>query len=95
MPSFGEPSGNVFFEAMAHKLPCIGAKQGATTEVIAENKCGLVVENDKDRLAEKIINLFESEGSMSLFGSNGLSAIKERYNWDVVCKNVIDVISKY
>lgn len=94
MPSFGEPAGNVYLEAMAYKLPCIGANQGATAEIISDNNCGFVVDKDTDNLAEKIIELFENEEEMKYYGDNGLLAIREKYNWQKVCEKVLDVVAE-
>ena len=96
MPSFGEPAGVAFLEAMAFKLPIIGARQGATNAIVCDNKCGFVIKRpDSKELADKIIEMFENESLMELFGKNGIRAIQTKYNWNVVCRKAIEIISKF
>ena len=40
LPSYNEAAGNVFVEAMAHKVPCIGADCCAMPEIIVDSQCG-------------------------------------------------------
>ena len=97
LPSFGEPTGNVFLEAMAFKLPCIGANQGATPEIIISNQCGRVVKkiNSTKDLSNTIIEMFENESLMRQYGENGYYAIKKKYNWDLVCNRALSIMNRY
>jgi glycosyltransferase involved in cell wall biosynthesis len=65
MPSYNEATGTVFLEAMAHKVPCIGANCCSMPEIITENNCGFVIEpgNSKE-LAKKICMLLKDEALM-------------------------------
>ena len=96
MPSFGEPTGNVFLEAMAFKLPCIGADQGATPEILIKNDCGRVLTKKSTKeLSNLIIEMFENEDQMKKYGRNGFAAIKTIYNWDVVLDKAHRIMASY
>lgn len=95
MPSFVEAAGSAFLEAMAYGLPCIGAEQGASIEIIRGNDCGALVSgtNPKD-LASYIIELLENEEELRRLGNNARLAIDDKYNWDVVCdKALVNIAS--
>jgi glycosyltransferase involved in cell wall biosynthesis len=96
MPSYVEATSNVFLEAMSNGLPCIGANLSAMPELILGNNCGLVSDpgNIKD-LSRKIISILKDENSLRTFGENGRIAVEKKYNWDIVCKKAVDVISRY
>lgn len=96
MPSYVEATGNVFIEAMANGLPCIGANLSAMPEIIVGNNCGFVSEpgNTKE-LAEKILYLLKDEKLMKDFGANGRIAVKHKYNWDVVCRRAVEIMGRY
>ena len=54
MPSFYEPFGIVFAEAMAHKLPCIGGNSCAIPEIIDNEKTGFIVPPGNSKILGKI-----------------------------------------
>jgi glycosyltransferase involved in cell wall biosynthesis len=96
MPSYVEATGNVFLEAMAYRVPCIGANLSAMPELVLGNNCGFVViPGDVRDLANKIIELLEDENLLKACGSNGRTAIIEKYNWEAVCRKAICIMSKY
>lgn len=96
MPSYVEATGNVFLEAMAYRVPCIGANLSAMPELILGNNCGFVaIPGDVRDLANKIIGLLEDENLLKACGNNGRAAIIEKYNWETVCRKAICIMSKY
>jgi len=96
MPSFVEAAGGSFLEAMSYGIPCIGARQGATIEIIEGNDSGVLVDdNDHRVLAEKIIALFDSERELQRLGANARTAIKEKYNWQKVCNKALAVMKTF
>ncbi len=96
MPSPYEATGNVFLEAMSNKVPCIGADIGATSEILIDNNCGIVVEPGNDRnLAHAIIDLLENKKLLESMGENGFKAIENKYNWDTVCTKAIHIMESY
>ena len=56
MPSLFEPWGNVFTEAMAHGLPCIGTSVGGVPDIIVDGETGyLFPPGDAEAMAEKVL----------------------------------------
>ncbi|MFC1620966.1 glycosyltransferase family 4 protein [Candidatus Omnitrophota bacterium] len=89
MPSFCEPFGLVFLEAMSCRLPCIGPKVDAIPEVIEDGKTGFLVSpGDINDLARKILILLEDKKLMESIGENGAKRVKERFTWDIVAKKI-------
>lgn len=93
MPSYYDALGNVFLEAMAHKVPCLGADCCAMPEIIVENKAGYVVKSgDSDSLASKMVELLKDKHALKVLGENGYKAIQDKYTWEIVTKKVISLI---
>jgi len=60
LPSFEEPFGLVFAEAMAMKRPVVALTNGGTPEVVEHGKCGLLSRpGDIDALAANLIRLLD------------------------------------
>jgi glycosyltransferase involved in cell wall biosynthesis len=80
LPSVDEPFGIVYLEAMSSGKPVIGARSGASPEVIQVGKTGYLAEpkNPKD-LAEKILTLLLSEDKWKEFGLAGRKLVEKRY----------------
>ena len=55
LPSRGEGFGIVFLEAMAHGKPCLGARAGATAEIIDEASGVLADYGDVPQIAAKLV----------------------------------------
>ena len=99
MPSFYEPFGIVFLEAMAYKLPCIGTNVCAMPEIIDDAKTGFVVRpGDANELAEKIIYLLRHKMVSKHMGELGRKKVEQYYLWDRVAqrmeKHVESVLKK-
>ena len=63
MPSLYEPYGIVFAEAMAHRLPCIGADNCAMPEIIKHGETGYVVPvRDEMALANRLVARLPADG---------------------------------
>ena len=85
MPSFCEPFGLVFLEAMAYKIPCIGADKDAMPEIIEDGKNGfLVPAGDSQALADRIIFLLKDEAYLKELGQNAYHFVKENFLWEKV-----------
>lgn len=83
MPSYCEPFGLVFLEAMAYKLPCIGTSVDAIPEIIENEKTGfLVPPGDIDSLAEKIIKLLKDSDLSRKMGDAGYKRLNQKFQWD-------------
>jgi glycosyltransferase involved in cell wall biosynthesis len=88
MPSRCEPFGLVFLEAMAHKLPCIGADLDAMPEIIADGESGLPVQPEDERdLAAKIEALLNDPARLRAMGEAGFRRA-QRYTWARVARDI-------
>ena len=86
LPCFVEAAGSAFLEAMSYGIPCIGANQGSTPEMITGRDAGLVLDQpNPDELADKIIGLLKEPEELKRMGINARQAVDSFYNWDSVC----------
>ena len=94
MPSFYEPFGIVFGEAMAHKLPCIGTDTCAMPEIIDNGKSGFIVPPGNSKiLGNRIIDLFRNEKELQRFGEAGYRKYLDNYTWKRVSQKIANAIS--
>ena len=85
MPSRSDAFGIAFLEAWAAGTPVIGAKTGATPEVIRENIDGLLVEFDNPHeIAQKVVKLLKSKKLRKKIGFRGQLKVSQNYTWDIV-----------
>ena len=72
MPSFEEPFGMVYLEAMCMKKPVVALDNGGTREVVEHTKSGLLSEpGNIDQLAKNIITLMYDKRARERMGSYG------------------------
>ncbi|KKN69678.1 hypothetical protein LCGC14_0438680 [marine sediment metagenome] len=87
MPSRSDAFGISFLEAWASGKPVIGARIGATPEVIRENIDGFLVEFDKPKdIAHKVIKLLKNKKKRKKFGRAGQIRVSQKFTWDIVVK---------
>jgi glycosyltransferase involved in cell wall biosynthesis len=87
MPSRSDAFGIAFLEAWAAATPVVGARIGATPEVIRENIDGLLVEFDNVRdIAQKVIKLLKRKKFSKNLGLNGQSKVAQNYTWDIIAE---------
>ncbi len=85
MPSRSDAFGISFLEAWSAGKPVIGARIGATPEVIRENVDGLLVEFDNpEDIAQKVINLLKNKRLRKKFGLAGQLKVSQKYTWDLI-----------
>ena len=81
MPSFEEPFGMVFLEAMAMKRPVIASVSGGVPEFVEHGKAGLLsVHKDIDGLAEHILTLVDNPELRRRMGEHGRRRVETTYN---------------
>ena len=93
MPSRFDAWGKVFFEAMAFGMPVMGARNCAMPEFIKDGYNGYTTNYDPDEVADRILSIFGSFGKYKNMSENAI-LVSERYTWDKIAKNMIDIISK-
>jgi glycosyltransferase involved in cell wall biosynthesis len=80
MPSFEEPFGMVFLEAMAMKKPVVALDSGGTPEVIENGKSGLLSQpQDIEGLATNIVQLIYDPALRSKMGEYGRNRIEQYF----------------
>lgn len=89
MPSFCEPFGLVFLEAMSYKLPCIGTNIDAMPEIIHNDKTGFVISpGDHKTLSKNILSLLNDQYLMKNMGQKGYQYLKSNFTWDKVGEKI-------
>ena len=85
MPSRSDAFGISFLEAWSAGKPVIGARIGATPEVIRENVDGLLVEFDNpEDIAQKVINLLKNKRLREKYGLAGQLKVSKNYTWNII-----------
>jgi glycosyltransferase involved in cell wall biosynthesis len=80
LPSFEEPFGLVFLEAMAMKRPVVSLNNGGTPEVVEHGRSGLLSPpHDIGALAQNIVTLLEDPDLRARFGAYGRSRVLETF----------------
>jgi glycosyltransferase involved in cell wall biosynthesis len=94
LPSLYEPFGISLCEAMAHGLPCIGVRDFAMPEIIAERETGLLVERgDANGLARAMIELASDIPRATAYGIAGRARLERNFTWDAVGRRIADGIT--
>ena len=94
LPSLYEPFGISLLEAMAHGLPCIGIRDFAMPELIAERETGLLVERgDANSLAKAMIELASSPDMGTAFGLAGRKRLEQQFTWKAVARRMADAMT--
>jgi glycosyltransferase involved in cell wall biosynthesis len=81
MPSFEEPFGLVYTEAMAMKRPVIGLDNGGTPEVVEHGKSGLLSPaGDIPALAANMLTLIRDPALRARMGEYGRQQVETRFS---------------
>lgn len=95
MPSLFEPWGHVFFEAMAHGLPCVGSDHGATPEIVRDGETGLLVPaGQPDRLALALVALLQDADLAAEMGRLAHAETVRGYSWDDVAGRMASYVER-
>jgi phosphatidylinositol alpha-1,6-mannosyltransferase len=95
LPSGGEGFGLVYLEAMTHRLPCIGSRQDAASEIIVDGVTGrLVDQRDIAGLAEAIAGLLLDEPHRRAMGDAGYVRATTEFTFDRFSARLCDLIEK-
>ena len=80
MPSFGEPFGIVFTEAMAMEIPVVALNNGGTPEVVDHGKAGLLSDpGDIATLASNLVTLLRDPDLRARMGAYGREQVAARF----------------
>jgi glycosyltransferase involved in cell wall biosynthesis len=81
LPSFEEPFGLVYLEAMAMRRPVVAVDNGGTPEVVEKGRAGLLAaQGDIDGLAAHIVTLLRDREMRATMGAYGRSRVLEYFN---------------
>lgn len=79
------------FEYMAFGLPVIGSDFGHMKNYIEKDHCGIAVQPDNTiAIADAMIHLLKDHEQCKVYGENGRKATREKYNWDLEFKKLLD-----
>lgn len=86
---------NKMFEYMAAGLPVIASDFPLWREIIATNKCGLLVDPMNPRAITEAINwIFENPDEAYEMGQRGRRVVLDIYNWDAEKNKLIELYKK-
>lgn len=90
-----EGFGIVLLEAAAAGTPVIAARAGGMTDVVADQKTGLLCHpTDPNTLYEAIRVLVSNDALAASCVAEARLQIKRRFNWSAVAKTIVDTISR-
>ncbi len=92
MPTFEEPLGLVFLEALAVEKPVVAYRSGGVPEVVTHGECGLLTEpKDKAALANAILTLANDPARRKQMGKAGRRRVEQVLNPQQMCAQVVAV----
>ena len=94
MPSKYESFTTSGLEAMACSKPLVLTKNNHIHDWVDGN-VGLACEDNKDSLREAIGKVLFDEELSQIFAENGNKLIKEKYNWDIINDQILEIYNKY
>ena len=85
LPTYLEPFGIVFIEAMTAHLPIVATRVGAIPDFVEEGRNGFLVEpGDIPGLANALLRLLENPALCRSFGEASFQLTRDRYSWEAV-----------
>lgn len=91
-PSFCEPFGRVFIEAMACEAAFVGFNSGGPREFVHHGRNGFLVEEQTaDALAQAIVFLLENPELRMVMGKNGRHTVQACYSQEQVAEELLSL----
>lgn len=95
MPSRCETWGDVFLEAMAYGLPCIGTTNDAMPEIIEHGRSGYVVSpDDVPELAACLEQLLIDPVLRQTMGARGRERVLQTFTWEHVARRMVPYLQR-
>jgi glycosyltransferase involved in cell wall biosynthesis len=89
-----EGLGVVLVEAISFGVPVVASGVGGISDVIIDNKTGLLVpEKDPKALADAIVRLYEDDELSRRLVEEGQKHIQDNFSWDVIADKFTNVYS--
>ena len=93
MPALYEPWGQVYVEALLCKTPILGLNRNSLPEITEDGKYGLLVNQPTpEAVAEGLIQAFRNPDKLEQMGLEGQRHCLNKYSWDIVAKQITQVI---
>ena len=96
-PSYFEPFGQVYLEAMATALPVVATRSGGPLTFVEDEgpeANGWFCEvDDANSLAQTIVSALEDDKERERRGQNGFGKVQKEYRWDSIaekCENIYE-----
>ena len=86
---------NALFKAMVTGTPLISTDIGDIAKIIKEEDCGIVISQPIPELISGAIAELADPERREFLGRNGRLAARNKYNWEVASKRLLDVYSRY
>jgi glycogen(starch) synthase len=95
VPSVYEPFGIVALEGMAAGVPVVASQVGGLAEVVEHEKTGVwVYPRSVESIAWGVERVLSDSGFRDWLVKNGHEAIRDRFSWDAVARQTVDVYKK-
>jgi glycosyltransferase involved in cell wall biosynthesis len=83
------------FEYMACGKPQICNSVGGLDALFNEHKVGkLIMSQDPGDWAECVEDMLNHPEQMAEYGRNGLAAVQNKFNWEVICKKIENTLER-
>lgn len=94
VPSLYESFGNVALEGMASGLPVIASRCGGLQELVADGRCGILVEpGQPENLAEALLRLCQDQGLRERMGRLGVQR-SQQFHWSLICEKTMQILGQ-
>jgi len=93
LPSYSEGFSMAVLEAMACGLPVIITNKCNFPE-IGKYKAGIIIEPNINQLGRELENLISNPNLCKEMGENGRKLVRERFTWDEVADQMINLYEK-
>jgi len=90
VPNHKFSSPNKLFEAMMLGKPIIVNKGTSMDKIVKKEKCGLIIEYGNLSQIDETINKLKSVSLRNELGKNGKRAYKEKYNWNIMERKILE-----
>lgn len=94
MPSRYESFTTSGLEAMACGKPLVLTKNNHIHDWVDGN-VGIVCDDEKESLKSSIEKILSDDDLSKTFGENGKMLIEEKYNWDIINNQILDIYKKF
>ncbi len=86
---------NKLYEALAAGKPFISVDVGESGELLRNYNIGVIMkEQTADEIERILQDLIDHPEKRKLMGENGLRLARERYNWDLAKRNLLELYAK-